>query len=76
MRTAALVGSTHFDRRSLDHDEEVVLAVLDAEFTATLDRHFEADRTAGEPIRQGRRRQRSALQRTREAAVQTIRRFL
>ncbi|MGW4543794.1 hypothetical protein ACWEOP_38810, partial [Streptomyces chartreusis] len=31
-RTAALVGSTNFNRRSLDHDEEVMLAVLDQDF--------------------------------------------
>ncbi len=42
-RVAALIGSTNFNRRSLDHDEEVMLAVLNPEFTATLDDHFEAD---------------------------------
>ncbi|GGS91745.1 MULTISPECIES: phospholipase D-like domain-containing protein [Streptomyces] len=75
-RTAALVGSTNFNRRSLDHDEEVMLAVLDEEFTATLDAHFDADITASTRIRAGRWKRRSLLQRTREAAVQPIRRFL
>ncbi|MFE1991353.1 phospholipase D-like domain-containing protein [Streptomyces parvulus] len=75
-RTAALVGSTNFNRRSLDHDEEVMLAVLDAGFTATLDEHFEADKKAAEPIRKRAWKRRSVLQRTREAAVQPIRRFL
>ncbi|MEU5896511.1 phospholipase D-like domain-containing protein [Streptomyces venezuelae] len=73
---AALIGSTNFNRRSLDHDEEVMLAVLDQEFTATLDEHFEADITVSELIRQDRWKRRSAVQRIREAAVQPIRRFL
>ncbi|MEW2391652.1 phospholipase D-like domain-containing protein [Streptomyces venezuelae] len=73
---AALIGSTNFNRRSLDHDEEVMLAVLDREFTATLDRHFEADTAVSELIRRDRWKRRSAVQRIREAAVQPIRRFL
>ncbi|MET9605211.1 phospholipase D-like domain-containing protein [Streptomyces sp. NPDC006512] len=75
-RVAALIGSTNFNRRSLDHDEEVMLAVLDREFTATLDEHFEADVAASELIRAGRWKKRSALQRAGEIAVQPIRRFL
>ncbi len=75
-RVAALIGSTNFNRRSLDHDEEVMLAVLDQPFTATLDDHFTADVAASEPIKPGRWKRRSLLQRTRELAVQPIRRFL
>ncbi|WP_405640238.1 phospholipase D-like domain-containing protein [Streptomyces uncialis] len=73
---AALIGSTNFNRRSLDHDEEVMLAVLDQEFTATLDEHFEADVAASELIREGRWKRRSAVQRALEVAVLPIRRFL
>ncbi|MET9323347.1 phospholipase D-like domain-containing protein [Streptomyces sp. NPDC003038] len=75
-QVAALIGSTNFNRRSLDHDEEVMLAVLDQEFTATLDEHFEADVAASEPIRAGRWKSRSVVQRAREVAVLPIRRFL
>ncbi|MCL7430483.1 phosphatidylserine/phosphatidylglycerophosphate/cardiolipin synthase family protein [Streptomyces sp. YS415] len=75
-RVAALIGSTNFNRRSLDHDEEVMLAVLDPEFTATLDDHFDADVAASERIRAGRWKRRSLVQRAREVAVQPIRRFL
>ncbi|GAA0946243.1 phospholipase D-like domain-containing protein [Actinocorallia libanotica] len=75
-RIAALIGSTNFNRRSLDHDEEVMLAVLDPVFTAKLDEHFEADVEASDLIRPGRWKRRSALQRARELAVQPIRRFL
>ncbi|MET7539960.1 phospholipase D-like domain-containing protein [Streptomyces sp. NPDC005507] len=75
-RTMALVGSTNFNRRSLDHDEEVMLAVLDQTFTAKLDGHFTEDLERSEHIRLGRWKRRSALQRAREAAVVPIRRFL
>ncbi|MFF9038911.1 phosphatidylserine/phosphatidylglycerophosphate/cardiolipin synthase family protein [Streptomyces sp. NPDC014892] len=73
---AALIGSTNFNRRSLDHDEELMLAVLDEEFTRTLDAHFEADLASSDPIRPGRWKRRSLLQRAQEVAVQPIRRFL
>lgn len=75
-RVAALIGSTNFNRRSLDHDEEVMLAVLNPEFTATLDDHFESDIAASTLIRAGRWKRRSAVQRVREVAVRPIRRFL
>ncbi len=75
-RVAALIGSTNFNRRSLDHDEEVMLAVLDPEFTATLDGHFDQDRRLSEPIDGGRWKRRSVVQRLREASVVPIRRFL
>ncbi|WP_067657292.1 phospholipase D-like domain-containing protein [Nocardia harenae] len=73
---ASLVGSTNFNRRSLDHDEEVMLAVLDPEFCATLDGHFDEDVAKSARIREGRWKRRSAVQRAREFAVQPIRRFL
>ncbi|KMO93378.1 phospholipase D-like domain-containing protein [Streptomyces roseus] len=75
-RVASLVGSTNFNRRSLDHDEEVMLAVLDRDFTATLDGHFDEDREKSVLIEPGRWKRRDLLQRSREAAVLPIRRFL
>ncbi|MFF0503219.1 phosphatidylserine/phosphatidylglycerophosphate/cardiolipin synthase family protein [Streptomyces fimicarius] len=75
-RVASLIGSTNFNRRSLDHDEEVMLAVLDRDFTATLDGHFEEDRAKSVLIEHGRWKRRDLLQRAREAAVVPIRRFL
>ncbi|HET6857252.1 MAG TPA: phospholipase D-like domain-containing protein [Streptomyces sp.] len=73
---AALVGSTNFNRRSLDHDEEVMLAVLDVAFTAKLDEDFEQDVAVSELIHPGRWKKRSLVQRARETAVIPIRRFL
>ncbi|MEU3061639.1 phospholipase D-like domain-containing protein [Streptomyces subrutilus] len=72
----SLIGSTNFNRRSLDHDEEVMLAVMDAEFTATLDGHYDEDLKHSEPISPARWKRRSVLQRAREAAVLPIRRYL
>ncbi|WP_405497398.1 phospholipase D-like domain-containing protein [Streptomyces sp. NBC_00096] len=73
---AALIGSTNFNRRSLDHDEEVMLAVLDERFTAVLDGHYDEDVAVSELIQEGRWKRRPTLQRARELAVQPIRRFL
>jgi cardiolipin synthase len=73
---ASLIGSTNFNRRSLDHDEEIMLAVLDAELTSTLDRHFDDDLAVSARIQPGRWRRRSLHQRAREAAVAPLRRFL
>lgn len=75
-QVAALIGSTNFNRRSLDHDEEVMLAVLDEDFAATLDRHFDEDLQVSEQMEEGRWIRRSATRRLREAVVAPIRRFL
>ncbi|WP_376729959.1 phospholipase D-like domain-containing protein [Streptomyces nigra] len=73
---AALIGSTNFNRRSMDHDEEVMLAVLDEDFTAKLDGDFDADLERSVEIDLRRWRRRAAAQRVKEAAVTPIRRFL
>ncbi|MGW3355445.1 phospholipase D-like domain-containing protein [Streptomyces bungoensis] len=73
---AALIGSTNFNRRSMDHDEEVMLAVLDETFTASLDRDFDEDLRRSVEIDPARWHRRPVLQRLREAAVMPIRRFL
>ncbi|MDQ0813743.1 cardiolipin synthase [Streptomyces sp. B3I7] len=73
---AALIGSTNFNRRSMDHDEEVMLAVLDPEFTTGLDRDFDADLERSTTIDRTRWHRRAVRQRLRETAVHPIRRFL
>ncbi|OKJ19344.1 phospholipase [Streptomyces sp. CB00316] len=75
-RVASLIGSTNFNRRSLDHDEEVMLAVMDRDFTDALDGHFDEDREKSVLIERGRWKRRDVLQRVREAAVVPIRRYL
>ncbi|MCX2971489.1 MULTISPECIES: phospholipase D-like domain-containing protein [Streptomyces] len=73
---ASLVGSTNVNRRSLDHDEEVMLAVLDEEFTERLDADFDEDLTRSVAISPRRWRSRPGLQRLAELLVAPIRRFL
>lgn len=72
----SLVGSTNFNRRSLDHDEEVMLAIIDEEVASTLDAHFEEDLTRSSPIDPDRWGDRSVRQRAKEASIRPIRRFL
>ncbi|MFG3477059.1 phospholipase D-like domain-containing protein [Streptomyces chengbuensis] len=73
---ASLIGSTNFNRRSMDHDEEVMLAILDESFTATLDAHFDEDIERSVDIDLARWKRRAAVQRLKEASVAPIRRFL
>ncbi|MFJ4616829.1 phosphatidylserine/phosphatidylglycerophosphate/cardiolipin synthase family protein [Streptomyces sp. NPDC088812] len=73
---ASLIGSTNFNRRSMEHDEEVMLAVLDEHFTAELDDDFDRDWARGEAVDPVRWRRRPLAQRVREAAVAPVRRFL
>ncbi|CAL9496826.1 putative cardiolipin synthase YwiE [Streptomyces sp. enrichment culture] len=73
---ASLIGSTNFNRRSMDHDEEVMLAVLDETFTATLDGHYDEDVARSVTIDPARWKRRAALQRAAERAVTPLRRFL
>ncbi|RKS68060.1 cardiolipin synthase [Actinomadura pelletieri DSM 43383] len=72
----SLVGSTNFNRRSMDHDEEVMLAVLDRDLTATLDAHFEQDLERSQAIKPGQWERRPMRQRAKELAITPIRRFL
>jgi cardiolipin synthase A/B len=73
---AGVVGSSNFNRRSLDHDEEVVLIALDADLVATLDSHLDEDFSRSEPIDLSRWERRSRPQRVLETATKPIRRWL
>jgi cardiolipin synthase len=73
---AAVVGSSNFNRRSLDHDEEVLLVTLDREVNRTLERDFDADLGRSRQIDLTRWRNRGPVQRVLERATIPIRRFL
>jgi cardiolipin synthase len=73
---AAVIGSSNFNRRSLDHDEEVVLIALDRDLTATLDAHLDEDFERSVEIDLTRWRNRSVTQRVQEKAVSPIRRWM
>ena len=72
---AAVVGSSNFNRRSLDHDEEVLLVGLDTELVSELDEHFDDDLRRSEQIDLSRWRDRGVVQKAREAATKPLRRF-
>jgi len=73
---AAVIGSSNFNRRSLDHDEEVVLIALDRDLTATFDAHLDEDFERSVEIDLTRWRNRSVAQRVQEKAVSPIRRWM
>ncbi|MEW2357254.1 phospholipase D-like domain-containing protein [Spirillospora sp. NPDC029432] len=72
----SLVGSTNFNRRSMDHDEEIMLAAVDRDFTRALDGHFDEDLRRSEEIVEWRWKRRSRVQRAAELSIAPIRRFL
>jgi cardiolipin synthase len=72
----AVIGSSNFNRRSMNHDEEIALAIFDSDITAVLDGHFETDLERSRPIDLQRWRDRSATQKALETAVQPVKRWL
>ena len=72
----AVVGSSNFNRRSLDHDEEVVLIALDRDLAGILDSHLDDDFSRSVQIDLTRWRNRSLPQRALEKAVSPIRRWM
>ena len=72
---AAVVGSSNFNRRSLDHDEEVVLVALDSSVAGLLTADFDADLGRSEQIDLTRWRGRSRRQKLLEVATTPLRRF-
>ena len=72
---AAVVGSSNFNRRSLDHDEEVVVVALDRAVAAELAGDFDADLERSTEIDLTRWRNRSRRQRVLEAVTLPLRRF-
>ncbi|MET0741713.1 MAG: phospholipase D-like domain-containing protein [Candidatus Nanopelagicales bacterium] len=75
-RRLAVIGSANFNRRSMDHDEEVVVAILNQDVTAIFDKHFEDDLERSEPIDPARWERRRPAQKLYEAAVMPLRRWL
>lgn len=73
---AALVGSSNVNRRSLDHDEEVAMVVVDQPSVDLLDRQFRDDLDHSRRIELTRWQQRSTPQKAFEAATKPIRRWL
>jgi cardiolipin synthase len=73
---AAVIGSSNFNRRSLDHDEEVVLISLDRDVAARLDADLDDDFSRSVQIDLTRWRNRSPAQRVLEKTVTPLRRWM
>jgi cardiolipin synthase len=71
-----VIGSSNFNRRSMNHDEEIAIAIFDADVTSILDSHFESDLERSRPIDLERWQDRSATQKVLETAVQPVKRWL
>ncbi|HEU4674372.1 MAG TPA: phospholipase D-like domain-containing protein [Motilibacteraceae bacterium] len=73
---AAVIGSSNFNRRSLDHDEENVLVVLDRDVVARLDQDLDEDLTRSRRLERSRWHERAGHRRILEAATLPVRRWL
>lgn len=73
---AALVGSSNVNRRSLDHDEEVAMVVIDQPSVDVLEQQFRDDLERSRRIDLARWEERGLRQRVKERAVTPIRRWL
>ncbi len=73
---AALVGSSNVNRRSLDHDEEVAMVVIDQPTVDLLEQHFLDDLERSRRIDLTRWENRGMRQRLKEQAVKPIQRWL
>jgi cardiolipin synthase len=73
---AALVGSSNVNRRSLDHDEEVAMVVIDQPSVDLLEQQFLEDLERSRRIDLSRWEDRSRSQRLLERAITPVRRWL
>jgi cardiolipin synthase len=72
----AMIGSSNFNRRSLDHDEEVAIIIYGGLCVDQLVAHFEDDQRSAEKVTAAGWRARSFGQRLSETAVAPLQRFL
>ena len=66
------MGSSNFNARSLERDDEVNLVMFDPQVTAELDANFDDDPDRSEPIERSQWADRGPLQRAKEAATSLV----
>ena len=72
----AMVGSSNYNRRSLDHDEEVAVIVYGGSVPCELRRHFTDDCARADEVSPRRWKRRPAVQRAGETAAGALSRWL
>jgi cardiolipin synthase len=73
---ASVIGSANMNRRSMQHDEEVVLSVLDHAVAGRLEEDFDSDLERCERIEPRRWEDRPLHQKVQEKATRAIHHFL
>lgn len=68
----SMIGSANIDERSMRHNEELSVVVIDEGFCEVLDGHFDDDLTHAEPIDLERWRERPLWRRALEAIVDPV----
>ena len=74
--TVAMIGSSNFNRRSLDHDEEVACIVVGGSVPQELAQHFEHDLERAEQVQPEQWATRAPRQRMLERAAVPLSRYL
>ncbi len=72
----ATVGSTNFNQRSMQHDEEANVVIVDTDIVAVLDRHLDDDLTDSVLLDPERWARRSLVQKTAEKVTAVVDKWL
>lgn len=72
----ATIGSANFNQRSMQHDEETNVVVVDADIVTVLDRHFDDDRSNTIELDPARWEDRGVTQKVAESVTTVVEKWL